>query len=470
MGRTTVAVTLNPRPGRDGLHVVRLRITKDRSPAYFSLNVSLSEKSFNPAGKKHLKNWVRKSCSGFVTLNDRINDAYDRAEHAIAHYERSGAEFGSSDIRAYLEQGGLPERLIPFYMAHVAQRRADAGNDLGKIKTADGYEDTVKVLRHYLRETYRLPKTLPDSELDNRYWLLSSFTRLDIEKVKAWMDNHYAPNSTTSYLRNIRHVLYLAADAGLVSRERFPMRGIVLKIERKKVQRLQDSEIEQLAIAPAPKKHKGGHPHVTDPIHARALAMSMYLVHGARLSDALTWRVKYYIVEGEQHRLRYKTGKNDRDMSVLLDAEAIDLLAPYRLRDDGSPKGPNDFLFPYLPDNFDKLPVQDQYLTLRRARNRARKQVTQHALRTGLTKHVTPHVMRHSFADMMRRAGVPLETRQETLGHGDIKTTRMYEEQFDQQAVDAVTLLYQQRKTGNGSNSAKTNLSIPDSEQLPEEK
>lgn len=468
MGRPTLAITLNPRPGRDGLHVVRLRITKDRLPVYYSLSVSLSEKSFNPAGKKHLKNWVRKSTPGQDIYNQRISDAYERAEKAITHYERSGAEFTAADIRAYLEQGGLPERLLPFFAAHIAQRRREAGSDMGKMKTADGYESTLRVLRHYLREAHKIPATTADADLDGRYWLLANFTKTDVDKIKAWMENSYANNSVTSYLRNLRHVLYLAADQGLVSRERFPMRGISLTIERKKVSRLQDEEIELLAFAPAVKKTKGGHPSVTDPVHARALAMAMYLVHGARLSDALMWRAKHYSVEGMQHRLRYTTGKNDRDMSVLLGEEAIALLSPYRLREDGTPKNPDEFLLPYLPANYDKLPPSDQYLMLRRARNRARKQVTEHAKRAGLTKHVTPHIMRHSFADMMRRAGIPLETRQETLGHSDIKTTRLYEEQFDQDAVDQVSLLYQLRKIKTGLNNATTNLTTGGKTELPD--
>ncbi len=466
MGRTTLAVTLKPEAGRDGLHVVRIRITKDRTAKFWALNVSVSEKHFNVNGTKQLTNWVRRSCYDHGAYNERVLTAVLRAEKAVEFFDKRDLPYSSADVRDYLEQGGYPDRLLPYFAAHIADRRKAAGGDLGKLTTANGYESTLKVLRHYLRETTGVAETVTDADLDARYWPLGKFSKKDVLSLKEWLEAAYAPNSVTSYLRNLRHVLYLAAEAGLVSYERFPMRGVSFGVQRKKVSRLQESEIEHLATAPDIKKNRGGHPAVTDPIHARPLAMAMYLVHGARLGDALTWRAGMYVIEGTEHRLRYITGKSDKPMSVLLDDEARALLEPYRYRPDGSLKRSGDFLFPYLPDGFDKLPTDEQFLELRRAKTRARQQVIRLGERIGLTKHLTPHVMRHSFADMMRRAGVPLETRQEALAHSDIKTTRNYEEQFDQDAVDAVSMLYQRNRRPKPDNSRTTEEKTADNETI----
>ena len=136
-------------------------------------------------------------------------------------------------------------------------------------------------------------------------------------------------------------------------------------------------------------------------------ALSVAYGAGLRVSEVANLKVSD--IDSERMTLRVEQGKGQRDRYVMLSPQLLELL-----RDWWRAARPQVWLFPgQNPIN----PVTSRQL------NRA---VTAAKTLAGISKRVSPHTLRHSFATHLLEQGVDIRVIQVLLGHAKLETTALY--------------------------------------------
>lgn len=131
-------------------------------------------------------------------------------------------------------------------------------------------------------------------------------------------------------------------------------------------------------------------------------------------------------------------GKGQKDRPVYLsDSAKASLLAYLNSRQDNS-----EPLF--VQTTRSKTPDEPARLTPRTIQ----RIVETYRVKAGITKHVTPHTLRHSFATDLLGNGADLRSVQTMLGHANISTTQIYTHVTDPQLKE----VHKQFHSGNEAN------------------
>jgi integrase/recombinase XerD len=142
---------------------------------------------------------------------------------------------------------------------------------------------------------------------------------------------------------------------------------------------------------------------------------------GLRVSEAI--RLKPAAIDSRRMVLRVEEGKGRKDRYVMLSPRLLECLRAYY-----KTARPTEWLF---PGERPGQPISKCAVEL--ACSQARQ-------RSGITKPVTPHALRHAFAVHLLESGADLRTIQLLLGHRSLNTTSRYRKRCGGTLRQAVAL------------------------------
>jgi site-specific recombinase XerD len=176
---------------------------------------------------------------------------------------------------------------------------------------------------------------------------------------------------------------------------------VVRSIRRPKVPKtlpnvLSGREVEQVLAA------------VPSPLYRAVLS----LAYGAGLRISEACNLACSDVDSKRMLIRVHSGKGAKDRFVMLSDRLLALLRDYWRAFRPAVDGP---LFPNRRSRRGVIP----HSVVREALHRAVREC-------GLSKRVTPHTLRHSFATHLLETGADLRTIQVVLGHSSVQTTSRY--------------------------------------------
>ena len=263
-------------------------------------------------------------------------------------------------------------------------------------------QKTIQNYDHYLSRLLDFAGDIKVSDIDSelirkwRLWLNRLGTNTSDELGKTTLNYHLI--ALRSFLKFCakRNITALTADKIELSRTKRPQ-----------VTFLSTDELERLFTQPDITSVNG--------LRDRAI-LELLFSSGLRVSELVALDRDHINLKRREFTVR---GKGQKDRPIFISAEAAEWIRAYLDKRDDTTK---PLFIRYSgtqkidrSGNFHRLTVRS-----------VQRLVAQYALLAGITKHVSPHTLRHSFATDLLMNGADLRSVQAMLGHSNISTTQIY--------------------------------------------
>jgi site-specific recombinase XerD len=241
---------------------------------------------------------------------------------------------------------------------------------------------------------------------------VGDITSETIRKYRLWL-NRYKNNNDDelAIITQAYHLIALRGFLGYLSQRDIeslaPNKIVLPKVSRKQVTFLHYDEVQRLIDSINLESEAG--------LRDRAI-VELLFSSGLRVSELINLNRDHVNTKRREFMVR---GKGQKDRPIFISESAAAWVDRYL-------DARNDSLAPlflsYSKNNVASTSGDFRRLTARSVQ----RMVSNYARLAGITKHVSPHTMRHSFATDLLMNGADIRSVQSMLGHSNISTTQVY--------------------------------------------
>lgn len=240
-------------------------------------------------------------------------------------------------------------------------------------------------------------------------------SKIDMELLRKWRLwlNRLGTNVSDELQKNTQnyHLIALRSFLKYCSRRDIPAlapdKVDLAKVVRKQVTFLTPEELGRLFSQPDTSTLAG--------LRDRAI-LELLFSSGLRVSELVGLDKDHINLKRKEFTVR---GKGQKDRPVFISEAAADCISRYLEKREDNAK---PLFMRYSGTKQVNLDGNYYRLTARSVQ----RLVSRYALMAGITKHVSPHTMRHSFATDLLMNGADIRSVQAMLGHSNIATTQIY--------------------------------------------
>jgi len=254
--------------------------------------------------------------------------------------------------------------------------------------------------------------------------------------LKEQLGNH--TNTIHSNLKVMRKALEEAISEDLLPFEKNPFNRIRLKSQKTFREFLLDEELSKIEDLPL----KPG--SMLD--HHRNLYIFSAYTGGIRISDLLMMRWRNF--NGEH--LYFQIRKTQEELSIRLPEQSKQILNYYK-EIATSRQGtihPDTFIFPLIklrPKETDRKAIHNAISSATAYTNKNLRKISALA---GITKHLSFHTARHSWAMRALQKGMRIEYVSKLMGHASVKHTEVYAKILNAELDKAMEVFNQSKNAG----------------------